>query len=170
MTDDDKCGSTNTSSGKPCKNSAESCPWHDTDDPPETGRPTKLTLERQERIASMIEEGHSIGAAARSNGITVQTFFNWMERGAAQDEGVFAEFFERITRARGHGEKQYLDAIMTIARENGDVSTLLTLLKSRYPESWADAKRGEQTGGVTVNLDSTETVEIDPETLEIIDE
>jgi transposase-like protein len=105
----------------------------------------------------MIEDGHSIGAAARSNGITVQTFFNWMERGQEADSGPFMEFFDRITRARGVGEKQYVEAIVEIARETEDTATLMSLLKSRYPDAWADVDRGEQTsGGVEVVVPETE--------------
>lgn len=115
----------------------------------------------------MIEEGHSISAAARSNGITVQTFFNWMERGADQEEGIFADFFDRITRARGVGESKYVDAILEIAKDNDDTATLMTLLKSRYPDAWSDAQRGEQTGGVNVFLEADDTTEIDPDTLEV---
>jgi len=119
-------------------------------------RPTKLNDERQEEIARMIEEGHSIGAAARSNGITVQTFFNWMERGEEADAGPFADFFDRITRARGTGEARYLDAIVEIAKETDDTATLMSLLKSRYPDSWGDVDRGEQSGGVEVVLPEPE--------------
>lgn len=156
MTDtDDICGA-ECSDGTPCQNAAGSCPWHG-DRSPDTGRPSKLTEGRQENIAVMIEDGHSIGAAARSNGITVKTFFNWMERGQQADSGPFAEFFHRITRARGVGEKQYVDAIVEIARETEDTATLMSLLKSRYPEAWSDVDRGEQTsGGVEVVVPETE--------------
>lgn len=174
MSNDDNCGY-GKDNGEPCELPAcrdDGRCWHhtETEARADGGRPTKLTYDRQEGIAGMIEDGQSISAAARSNGITVQTFFNWMERGAEQDEGIFADFFERITRARGYGESQYFEAIKDIARENGDVSTLLTLLKSRYPESWNDARRSEQTAGVHVHTEADGTTEIDPETLEIIDE
>jgi len=170
---DDICGVT-CGDGTPCQNPAGEngfcwLPSHnpDIDEDDGRGRPEKLTHERQENIASMIEDGHSISAAARSNNITVQTFFNWMERGTNQDEGIYGDFFERITRARGQGEKQYLDAIKDIAEANDDTATLMTLLKSRYPDAWGDAKRGEQTGGVNVFLEAEDTTEIDPDTLEV---
>ena len=157
---DDICGAECTD-GTPCEHPAGSCPipsHSDTgvrEDP--QGRPSKLTEGRQENIAVMIEDGHSIGAAARSNGITVQTFFNWMERGQEADSGPFMEFFDRITRARGVGEKQYVEAIVEIARETEDTATLMSLLKSRYPDAWADVDRGEQTsGGVEVVVPETE--------------
>jgi hypothetical protein len=153
--DTDICGAECTD-GTPCQNPAGSCPVPSHSDPDAEnphGRPSKLTKQRQENIAAMIEDGHSIGAAARSTGITVQTFFNWMERGEQQDEGVYGDFFDRITRARGVGESRYLDAIVDIAKETNDTATLMTLLKSRYPNSWGDAERADQdAGGVQVVL------------------
>jgi transposase-like protein len=105
----------------------------------------------------MLKSGHSIGAAARSNGITVQTFFNWMERGKDADDGAFAKFFDRITRARGVGESRYVDAIVEIAKENDDTATLMSLLKSRYPDAWGDVERSGQTGGVEVVVPEAST-------------
>ncbi len=123
------------------------------------GRQSKLTEGRQENIAVMIEDGHSIGAAARSNGINVSTFFNWMEKGEQQDDGPYADFYDRLTRARGNGERKYVDTIAEIARETNDTATLMTLLKSRYPDAWGDVERGEQTGGVEVVLPEEATIE-----------
>lgn len=157
MTDDDICGA-ECDDGSKCQRDpgwgTESdigpCVDHDESETGTAHRPTKLTDERQASIAEMIEEGHSIAAAARSNDITSQTFFNWMERGEQADAGPFADFFDRITRARGTGEARYVDAIVEIAKENDDTATLMSLLKSRYPDSWGDVERGEQAGGVEV--------------------
>jgi len=102
---DDICGAECTD-GTPCQNDAGSCPWHG-DNTPETGRPSKLTEGRQENIAVMLEDGHSIGAAARSNGITVKTFFNWMEKGEQHDGGPYAEFFDRIKNALPWSDGEY---------------------------------------------------------------
>lgn len=167
---DDICGYEDTSTGDPCKRTAGwgrdvdegYCKDHaEGESGPPAHRPTKLTKKREENIAQMIEDGHSMSAAARSNGITVQTFFNWMDRGADEEETICADFFERITRARGHGEKKYVDALVEIARENDDTATLMTMLKSRYPDEWGDANRGEQTAGVNVHLEAEDTIEVD---------
>lgn len=168
---DDICGSDDTTSGEPCGfTPGDSCPYHNTDDPPDNGRPTKLTYERQENVAAMIEQGHSITAAARANGVHRETIHNWMKRGEQQDEGVFADFFDRLTRAQGTGEQQYVAALIEIAKENDDTATLMSMLKQRYPESWGDVDRGEQSTGVNVHLDSDDVTEIDPETLEVVDD
>jgi len=158
---DDICGA-ECLDGTQCQHPAGSCPiasHSDADAENNQGQPSKLTEGRQENIAVMLEDGHSIGAAARSNGITVQTFFNWMEKGEQHDDGPYAQFFDRITRARGNGERKYVDTIAEIARETNDTATLMTLLKSRYPDAWGDVERGEQTGGVEVVLPEEATIE-----------
>ena len=114
------------------------------------GRDTKLTKSRQEAIATMIENGHSITAACRSNGIGQSTFYDWMEWGEEGRDPIFSEFSDRIVRARGAGETQLVDDILDAARDKGDTRTLLSVLRSRYPESWGDADAGGEDGGDTV--------------------
>lgn len=165
---DDICG-VKTADGTPCQNppsEGDHC-WidsHGGDVQP--GRDSKLTKERQESIASAIEQGASITEAARKNGIHRETFIRWMNRGEDQDEGIYADFCDRLTRARGQGESSYRSALMQIAIENDDTATLMAMLKQRYPESWGDVDRGEQSGGVVVHVDDPEEFEIDAETLE----
>jgi transposase-like protein len=170
MSDKDTCGHP-TADGSPCQHPAtegDSCwiPSHggSADD---HGRDPKLTKERQEAIASAIEQGASITEAARKNGIHRETFGNWMKKGQEQGEGIYADFFDRLTRARGQGEASYRSALMQIAIESDDTATLMAMLKQRYPESWGDVDRGEQQGGVVVNVGDPDEYEIDPDTLEV---
>lgn len=167
---EDICGSENTTTGEPCQWApGDSCPYHDVEDPPDMGRPSKLTKQRQEAIASAIEQGESITGAARMNGIHPETFYNWMQRGEQEEEGPYADFFERLTRARGYGEHFYVEALVEMAKDSNDTAALMSMLKQRYPETWGNVDRGEQAGGVQVYTDAAETTEIDPETLEEID-
>lgn len=135
----EKCGSTNTTTGEPCKNDAESCPWHNTDDPPDTGRNSKLTKERQEGMAAMIEQGHSQAAAARAYGITPQTFTEWKNRGKEEEETIYAEFAERIARALSQSETDYVNSLRHIAEEIQDPNTLRWMLQQRFNDSWGES-------------------------------
>jgi len=148
----DICGA-ETTKGTPCQNAADACPWHDTDDAPDTGRDPKLTRERQEQIAADIEQGSSITAACRRAGIHKATFYNWMDSGEDQEEGIYADFFDRITRARGEGEEHYRRMAFEIAAEEGDTATIMAMLKQRYPDEWGDVDRGEQADG-KIEVDS----------------
>jgi len=163
--EDDVCGHP-TADDTPCQHpttddgDADRC-WIDAhnDAPTESGDPgrdPKLTRERQERIAQAIESGASIAEASRKNGIHRETFRTWMKRGEEQEEGIYADFFGRLTRARGEGEATYRDALIDIAKETGDTATLMAMLKQRYPDEWAEVDRGEQAD--TVRLEVSERV------------
>lgn len=166
MTDDkDLCGSTDTSTGNPCSRPAGwgrdadtgYCITHhdDTETSRPANRPTKLTMQRQENIASMLEQGQSVAAACRCNGIGTTTFYEWLDRGDDQEEGIFADFAERVARARGTGEAELVDELIEQCRERGDTRTMLSIIKSRYPESWGDADAGEEGGTVNIHLSPT---------------
>lgn len=128
MTDDELCGEP-TTKGHPCRNTKSSCPWHSTDDPPDTGRPSKLSHDRQENIALSLEAGVSFKAACEANGIDRDTGHRWLRLGEEQDEGELSDFHDRITRARGVGKLDLSNSIVRIAKENDDARTLLKYLQ-----------------------------------------
>lgn len=127
MTDDELCGE-ETSKGTPCQNPADSCPWHD-DDPPETGRPSKLSHDRQEGIALALEAGVSFKNACEANGIDAETGHRWLRLGEDQEEGELCEFYDRITHARGVGKQELSNSIVRIAKQQDDARTLLKYLQ-----------------------------------------
>jgi len=147
----EKCGA-ETTKGTPCQNDAESCPWHNTDSPPDNGRDSKLTKEREEQIAQAIERGKSINSAARMTGISAQTVYNWLDRGEDESNTVYADFFERITRAKGYGEDRYFNVIWELAKEEGDHRFLASLMKQRYPDSWDETETGVDANQVEIEV------------------
>jgi len=139
-----------------------------TDEQAREGRPRKRpSKEQEENIASVIEGGRSIHEACRRAGVHPSTFYSWMEYGEDEPESAWGDFRERLVRARGEGEGQYRQTLMMLAEETGDTATLMAMLKQRYPESWGDVDRGEQQGGVVVNVGDPDEYEIDPDTLEV---
>jgi len=153
----DTCNAT-TANGTPCANSAcrsdGRCWIHtQTDESADIGRDSKLTKQRQEAIAAMIENGHSVTAAARNNGVTKQTVMNWLGKGENQDSGIYADFFDRYTRARGEGERQYLELIREMAKEDGDHRFLASLMKQRYPDSWGETDTGVDATNIEITVD-----------------
>ena len=153
----EKCGAETTKGGQ-CQNDADSCPWHDTAEQPQTGRPSKLSYERQEQIASDIEAGRSLTSSARKAGVTPQTVINWIDRGEAEKEAgkenEYTQFFERITRAKGEGEEFYFSLALQLAKENGDHRFIASLMKQRFPDSWADTDTGVDARSIEVHLPS----------------
>lgn len=165
------CGYSDTTTGDPCENLADEngrCwipshnPGPENDNP---GRPTKLTHQRQERIAAAIESGHSFRSACEQAGISTATGHRWMSAGADEEEGVFRDFYDRITRARGVGIGEIERSIMELCVERQDPSTLL-----RYLQHIEGGYRSnEQTGGVVIDVGNEDIYEIDEETLEVVD-
>lgn len=153
---DDICGSTDTRSGEPCGNAPSCedgrCHIHTKTDE----RDVLLTKQRQENIASMLEQGQSVAAACRCNSIGTSTFYEWLERGDRQEEGIYADFADRVARARGIGESGLVDELLEMVRETSDTRTLLSIIKSRYPESWGDAEAAEEGSTVNIHLSPTE--------------
>ena len=164
MSDDTELCGAETTQGHSCQNKAGSCPWHGTEDV-DTGRPTKLSYERQESIATDIEAGRSMTSAARKTGVTPQTVINWMDKGKAakedDKENEYTEFLERITRAKGEGEEYYFRTIVEMAKEEGDHRFLASLMKQRYPEAWDETDTGVEATEINVTSDVVEVTEGD---------
>jgi len=133
----------------------------DAEEPTPGGRETKLSKEREEQIAQAIEQGKSIASSARMAGVTPQTVHNWLERGEAEEEGVFAQFFDRIARAKGHGEDFYFNLALELAKENEDHRFIASLMKQRYPDSWGETETGVDADTITVSSDVVEVTESD---------
>lgn len=132
---DNICGFEKTTTGRPCQNPAGDngrchIPSHNPGgDDENPGRPTKLTHQRQETIAAAIERGHSFRSACEQAGINRDTGYRWMKQGEDQNEGIFSDFYDRITRARGVGTAQIEESIREICEERQDAATLLRYLK-----------------------------------------
>jgi len=160
----EQCGH-ETAEGEPCSLPGSypdgRCHHHtQAEDTGNNGRPTKLSYEKQEKIASDIEQGRSMASAARKQNLSTQTIHNWMQRGESDleegKENQYTDFFERITRAKGYGEEWYFQAIMDLAKENEDHRFLMSLMKQRYPDSWGDTETGVDAD--TVKLEVSERV------------
>jgi len=161
--DKDVCGY-ETADGTPCQNPAsegDSC-WlaaHGGDSDP-SGRPSKLSYDRQEKIATAVESGKSITSAARMAGVDRTTVYGWADKGEADKEAgkdnEFTEFYDRLTRAKGHGEDFYYNLALELAKENEDHRFIASLMKQRYPDSWGETETGVDAD--TVKLEVSEDV------------
>jgi predicted DNA-binding protein YlxM (UPF0122 family) len=162
---EDICGSEDTSSGEACQwdeSERGPCPYHTKEEPTDAGRDSKLTKEREEKIAQAIEQGKSMTIAARKAGVSRNAVYSWIEKGEDQDEGVYASFHDRLMRARGEGEDFYLSLALDMAKENGDHRFIASLMKQRYPDSWGETDTGVDADNVTIEI-SEEVAETWPE-------
>ena len=101
----DICGSTDTSSGEPCKRPAgwgtESeigpCKDHEV---AKGGRPSKFNEDRKERILQAARNGTTKAGCARAGGINESTLYDWLNK--------YPDFSKSFKRARAEGEQQLI--------------------------------------------------------------
>jgi hypothetical protein len=75
------------------------------------GRPIKLDAAITKRVCALLARGSSIKSACIICGIGERTYFEWQERGKA-DEVPFARFFSAATRAREEHKARLVAVVM----------------------------------------------------------
>lgn len=165
----DECGEIKNDGEKctfPGKHSDGKCGHHtETGENEDQGRPTKLSYERQEKIAGAIEQGKSLNSAARMAGVDPSTVYGWIDRGESQlknnEDNEFTDFYKRLTRAKGNGEDFYFNLALQLAKENEDHRFIASLMKQRYPDSWGETDTGVEATEINVESDVVEITEDD---------
>ncbi|MFD1422452.1 hypothetical protein ACFQ4J_01685 [Laceyella tengchongensis] len=99
------------------------------------GRPTKLTPALQEKIVTVIRGGNYIETAAAYAGISKQTLYNWLRRGARQKSGQYREFALAVEQALAEAEMRDLALIEQAARD-GKWQAAAWRLERRFPKRW----------------------------------
>jgi len=136
MTEEEICG-VSTGDGTPCQNPAGDngfchIPSHNPGDDNENpaGRDTKLSHELQERIAASLEAGVPVKHAAPMHGISEQTFYDWMKRGEDEENTIFSDFSERVSRAREQGKGSLISDAVKAAKKKEDAHALLKIYET----------------------------------------
>jgi hypothetical protein len=134
-----KCGA-ETSKGEPCQNPADSCPWHGVDNPPDTGRPTKL-VDRRDDILVAARQGMTKEGCARMAGVHKSTLYDWLDQ--------YQDFSDAFKRARAQGELQHL-------RDANDSGSRFILERSFGYTKSQEIEHSGESAGIVINLDDDE--------------
>lgn len=128
-------------------------------------RPTKLTEERHDAIVEAIREGNFAQVAAASNGITEQTYYNWLKRGqtdlASEDvdtqQSIYAQFFEAVKAAEAEAEAR----MVHLLQREDKWQRRAWWLERRFPKRWGQKQSVELSGpdGGPVEVDSKAALE-----------
>ncbi len=97
-------------------------------------RPTKLTPDVRDRIATMIQAGAYAEQAARAAGISSSTYYSWLERGEG-GERPFSEFSEAVKTAEAVAEQERVERIQYAAAD-GTWQAAAWWLERRFPGRW----------------------------------
>jgi hypothetical protein len=118
-----------------------------------SGRPSKLTPARRERLVDLAGQGVPVATAARVVGIHRDTFFAWLQRGEAAIErrergehvGVreipFVEFADAIGTARAEAETRAVQVIADAM--DRDWRAAAWFLEHSLPGRWGRRGRAE---------------------------
>ena len=144
MTDDRELCGESTENTDSCENYADTCPWHSTDDPPETGRDFTLSEDDHDDILEAARMGKSERGCARAAGVGWDQLNRYLD---AHDE-----FRGSFARARGTGESV---CIQNARSEGGDASFEKFMLAASFDYKKTEKVETEDVGE-TPDLDDGE--------------
>lgn len=153
---DDICGSKDTTSGEPCKFSpGDSCPWHDTENPPENGR--KHTLEKDpdvvDNVADRLAAGDTVAeACAEVPVVSESAYYDWRKQGRDDSSGIFVDFLDETTRARKRAGRQDRAELKERLRETNDTRTWYKLHMKQYGDQYGDEDTDMREEGVRQDI------------------
>jgi hypothetical protein len=98
------------------------------------GRPTKLTPEVQQTILTFLGTGAYIETASVAAGICKKTLYNWLRRGADEEE-PYAAFLHAVEKAQAEADLRDLKTIRQAANA-GQWPAAAWRLERRHPGQW----------------------------------
>jgi hypothetical protein len=108
-----------------------------------TGRPSKLTESRMEKLIEALRAGAYRIDACRAAGIHYNTLLAWEKKGESEKSGEYVEFLDVLRRAEAEAAIANVEVITTAAQK-GDWRAAAWFLEHKYPERWARREKRQQ--------------------------
>lgn len=134
-------------------------------------RPIKLTPDVQQKIVEAIKMGNYIETAAAYAGISKNTLYDWMKRGAREKERItgtnrkpkageapFVQFSDAIEKAMADAEVRDVLIIANAAKENWQAAAWR--LERKYPDRWGRKDKVHAEVKQDVNVTNTNRQEV----------
>lgn len=103
---------------------------------PKTGRPTKLTPEKQEEIVKYLRAGNYVETAAAYAGLSKASVYNWMRRGRREIERVEDDPRRKIREE----EQPYVDFLYAVEKAQARAEmTSIALINRASETQWQAA-------------------------------
>ena len=116
---------------------------------PETLPPYKFDPTIGDRIVTWLQAGSFVETAAAAAGISKQTFYNWLARGARaeaeREEPSLWAWARRIDQAQAEAELGLLGMVLGAAK-SGAWQAAAWYLERKFPERWRRRETVEHTG------------------------
>jgi hypothetical protein len=113
-----------------------------------------FTPDRQSRIIEAITAGNYNEVAARYAGISEKTFYNWLARGEAGEDG-YVQFLQSVKNAQAQAEVRDVALIARAAETNWQAAAWK--LERKYYQRWGRKDRMMLEGGDPEHPIRTET-------------
>ena len=126
-----------------------------------TGRKIAIVSDPQivERICDLLRQGCSVKTVCECVGLSKTSFFDYLRRAsfnAPDHDPVFAEFAERVTRARGEGKARLIELVNQAAVH--DWRAAIALLERIAPSEYG--RTATPSPDIRVNLDTDTVAEL----------
>lgn len=147
---------------------------------PPLGRPT-IIGEVSERVIEFVRAGNYVETAAAAAGISKDTFYAWLRRGARErrrlkkantrpnkTEQPYLAFSDAIQKATGEAEAR--DVMLIAKAATTQWQAAAWRLERKFPQRWARTERHHISGpdGKPVQSDSKVSLGLTPQTAETI--
>jgi hypothetical protein len=115
-----------------------------------TGRPSKLTESRMEKLLAALRAGAFRIDACHAAGIHYNTLLAWEKKGESKESGEYVEFLDALRSAEAEASITNVEVITTAAQK-GDWRAAAWFLEHKYPERWARLEK-RQLAGLQANI------------------
>lgn len=103
------------------------------------GRPTKLTAALAERIFASLRVGAFVEQACAAEGISKDTAYVWLKRGAREAEGPHRDFRDGVYKAQAQFEIAALNGLAGFGDE--EWTSIAWRLERKFPDRWGRRDR-----------------------------
>lgn len=108
------------------------------------GRPTKLTEELQKTVCDALRAGNYVETASAYAGISKDTLYAWLKKGARSKSGIYKKFSDAVKIAEASADVRDVATIAQHAQTNWQAAAWR--LERKHPSQWGRKDRMEVAG------------------------
>lgn len=106
---------------------------------PRPGRPTKLEVDRTQKVLRALQGGSALDTAAAFAGVHRDTLHEWLRRGEAEEAGPYREFSDAVRSTLASAEVAASASVSLAMKKNWQAAAWY--LERRNPRIWGPKVR-----------------------------